>query len=139
MKKIIITVVALLLYLGTMAQETSDSLLIDSMKYSVTPGKYYLQYLQKNIGTKDDDEASEKSENTRLLDFWQDRMPAGTDKTNPFRKYAEALKKPHMGSCLPDDNMFNGNWKNTGPQFDNIQAQGIVYELWVDPTDDKKI
>ena len=138
MKKLFFTIA--LLALAGLTHAQSGYISQDSMTNSPNPGQYFINFLKgQTVWTATDtNEGDDKHADTRSLDFWLDRMPAGTNIDSPFYKYNYMLRNRTRGGCNPAAGAFNGNWENTGPKTTN-QAQGIVWDIHVDPTDDDKI
>lgn len=138
MKKVLFTILLLANTGFTHAQ--SGYLLQDSMTNSPDPGRYFINYLkgETNWNTSDSDEADSKHADTRSLNFWRDRMPAGSNLDSPLYKYNYMLRNYSRSSCDPAPGDFNGNWINTGPITDN-QAQAMVLDFYVDPTNNQNI
>jgi hypothetical protein len=105
---------------------------------SLNPGKAYLDALKQEIESTPDDGIESNNEKIREYGFWADRLPQREEDKNPKLIYAQALAKTTLSTCNPKEGEFNGNWENTGPK-PTSQAQGLVSDMWVDPTNADRI
>lgn len=146
----IIWIGILLLSLSAQAQHDTINLqqLADSMQYSNNPGRAWLDLLAPidHISLGDTSENGFSNELRRSYGFWRDRLPTGEGVLDPIGVYANSLISASNTSapCTPIAGMFNGNWKNIGPQhashptdptwLNNGQYSGRVYDTWTHPS-----